>query len=170
MLKKSVFQSRIRLSISNGEKGMKKIWLKIAAVLAVTGLLFGCTGKKAGASFFDLKGGMVPSEIETVLGNEYERTEGPIRMIYHNVSLIDSVTNEKETKLSCFLADDGKCYLYAYYIYGPAKADYEKIKQIFTEKLGESSPGEEANTIQWSSGNSTYTLTDAGSYLAVGAF
>ena len=149
---------------------MKKICMKIAAVLAVTGLLFGCAGKKAGASFFDLKSGMVPAEIETVLGNKYERTEGPIRMVYHNVSLIDSVTNEKETKISCFLADDGKCYLYAYYIYGAARADYEKIKDLFTEKLGESAPGEQANTIQWSSGSVTYTLTDAGSYLAVGAF
>lgn len=133
-------------------------------------ILSGCSKKEGTKSFDDLKSGMTKEEIASVMGTGYEETIAPIRIIYTNIPLIDSVTTGKETKLSCFFASDKKCYMYAYYIYSGAEADYLKIKEVLTQKYGESAPGENEATIQWTEGNTTVTLTDAGDYIAVGKY
>ena len=150
----------------------KRMMTAVLAVLMITAFFAGC-GKKsaANAAFTDLRSGMTKEEIVSVLGRGYSETDAPKRIIYQNLSLLGDAVKGKETKLSCFFADDDKAYLIAYYIYGTAEADYNSVKAALSEQYGESAAGENEATIQWVlPDESTVTLTDAGDYLAVGLY
>ena len=154
---------------------MQKRLFTVLLITAALLILSSCGKKQGGdASFSSLKSGMDVEELTALLGNEYEATTAPARMIFKNVSLFDSTVNEKDTKLSCFLADDGKCYLYAYYIYSAEESDYDSLYKYFCEKYGEAGEAEADKTseksAQWSDGERNISLSKTASYIAVGLF
>lgn len=125
-------------------------------LLAVCLVLSGCAGKNK--RFSDLDVGMEKSTIVSMFGDNYEITSAQARMVYRNLRLIEALPGGLETKLQFFL-DGENSYAIAYYVYGDAEENFEKVKAEFDKAYGESSPGEQENTRIWKKGEREVSLS-----------
>lgn len=149
----------------------KRIYAVIAVLLIMSAVLSACSSKKI--RFSDLNAAESKDDIISMFGKSYELTAGRDRMVYRNVRLIEALPGGLETKLQFFL-DGENSYAFAYYVYGDADSNFEKVKAEFDGLYGESSAGEQENTLIWKKGDGEVSLSKmirgGDSYIAAGMY
>ena len=134
----------------------KKVFVPVLVLMTMCFVLFGCAKKNA--RFSDLDAVMEKNTIISTFGSNYEITTAQDRMVYRDLRLIEALPGGLETKLQFFL-DGENSYAMAYYVYGNAEENFEKVKAEFDSAYGESSPGEQENTLIWKKGEREVSLS-----------